>query len=266
MKKLHKPLALGLIFAMFLTLIGCQTLGNEKFSVAARLETQQLCVAFRAGDRVGEAVSAALREIQAEGEVDSLSRRWFGKELSILRGNDEAISGLEFELTERDLIIGYDAGRLPFSGDEGGKPTGFDVELARLVCQKLGWNAKFLAINVGNAKTELNSGNVDCVWGAYAYDASETGLGQSPAYMENTVVIASLKGSGVRSLKSLSGKTLAVSELGGFTAILEKNKEAYSAPEYLVKLPGNSDQCFKALEEGSCDAIVTDLASLEYYK
>lgn len=251
---------------MVITLFGCQALGNEKFSVVARLENQQLCVAFRSGDRAGEAVIAALQELQAEGEVDVLSRKWFGKERSLLRGDGDALSGLEFELTERDFIIGYDAGRMPFSGKEGGKPTGFDVELARLACQKLGWNPKFLAIDVGSAKTELDSGNVDCVWGAYAYDENASGLSQSPAYMENIVVIASLNGSGVRSLKSLSGKTLAVSELGGFAAVLERNSEAYSAPEYLIKLPGNSDECFKALEEGSCDAIVTDLASLDYYK
>ena len=125
---------------------------------------------------------------------------------------------------------------------------------------------KFVAINVADAKTELDSGNVDCVWGAYAYDKSATGIRQSPVYMKNTIIIASLSGSGVRNSGSLSGKTLALSENGCFEQVLYNNEKVSQKPKYIIKLPGGCDECIKALEDGSCDAIMTDLDAIEYYK
>lgn len=267
MRKIKAVIVLCLVFALCIPLFGCSVLGNGKYNVVARLEKQELCVAFRQNDRAGDAVVAAMKELQAEGEVDSLSRKWFGEERSILKGDDEAISKLDFTPESRLFIVGYDSGRLPFSGEMSkGNPTGFDVEFARLVCEKLRWRIKFVAINVADAKTELDSGNVDCVWGAYPYDKNATGVSQSPAYMKSTIIIASLSGSGVRNSGSLSGKTLAFSENGCFERVLNDNEKTAQKPKYIVKLPGGCNECIKALEDGSCDAIMTDLDAIEYYK
>ena len=266
MKRRTRAFAFVLTIILLISAAGCGLGGNEKYRVADKLEQQQFCVAFRLDDKAGEAVVAALKVLQASGKVSELSNKWFGVDASELAGDDKALENLVEKPDKRTFIIGYDGGRLPFSGQENGDDaTGFDVELAREVCKELGWKAKFLPIDVSQAVVELNSGNVDCVWGGFAYEKDNDKIYQSPVYMENTVVLASLRSSGVRSTGGLSGKTLTLSENGYFNAILEGSKALTEKPAYIVKVPGGTEACFKALNDGSCAAIITDMAALNYY-
>ncbi len=266
MEKRLRATALVLTILLLLSVSGCGTGSNEKYRVADKLAQQQFCVAFRLGDKAGEAVVAALKVIQASGKVTELSQKWFNEDVSLFKGDENALKNLGEEPEKRTFIIGYDEGRLPFSGKtSGGMATGFDVDLAREVCKELGWKAKFLPIDVSQAVVELNSGNVDCVWGGFAYDENNTDIYQSPVYMENTIVLASLRSSGIRSAGGLRGKTLTLSENAYFNAILEDNKALSEKPKYIVKVPGGTEACFKALNDGSCAAIITDLAALDYY-
>ncbi|MDR1131452.1 MAG: transporter substrate-binding domain-containing protein [Oscillospiraceae bacterium] len=266
MKKKVRVTAFLLCVILVLSMYACEPGGNGKYRVADRLAEQSFCVAFRLGDKAGDAVIAALKVLQASGRVSALSRAWFDEDVSLLAGDETALDGLEASLEKRTFIVGYDAGRLPFSGESsGGTATGFDVELAKEVCGILGWKARFLAIDVSRATVELNSGNVDCVWGGFAYDGSNTGVSQSPVYMKNTIVLASLAGSPVRNIGALKGKTLTLSENGYFAAVLEGSKTLGEKPDYIVRLPGGTEACFKALNDGSCAAIITDLAALDYY-
>ncbi len=266
MKK--KMSALALLFCLFASVLsGCGRGGNEIYRVVETLAEQEFCVGFRQGDKAGEAVIAALGTLQASGKVTELSIKWFGEDRSLLEEDESALDAVVPELEKRTFIIGYDASRLPFSGDNAaGMPVGFDVELARLVCQTLGWRAKFLPIDVSQAEVELGSGNVDCVWGGYAYDKDNDAILLSPVYIANTIVLAALSGSDVRSVGGLSRKTLTLSENADFNAVLEANKALKIKPGYIVKVPGGTNACFKALREGSCAAIITDLAALDYYK
>ena len=266
MKKKTRVAAFVLSILLLMSITGCETVGNNKYRAADKLAQQEFCVAFRLDDKAGDAVIAALKVLQASGKVSELSAKWFGEDVSLLKGDEAALDKLEEKPETRTFNIGYDEGRLPFSGKtNGGMATGFDVELAREVCKQLGWKAKFLPIDVSQAVVELNSGNVDCVWGGFAYDKTEADIYQSPVYLKNTVVLASLRTSGVRSASGLKGKTLTLSENGYFNALLEDNKSLSEKPEYIVKIPGGTEACFKALNDGSCAAIITDLAALDYY-
>ena len=267
MKIKARALALGLSIILLMSITGCGLGGNEKYRVADKLAEQEFCVAFRQEDKAGDAVIAALKVLQASGTVTELSNKWFGEDVSLLKGDENALKNMELDTEKRTFIVGYDWGRLPFSGTSAsGMAVGFDVELARAVCKELGWKVKFLPIDVSQATVELGSGNVDCVWGGFAYDETNTDIHQSPVYLKNTIVLAALAGSGVRSIGSLSGKTLTLSENADFAAILESSKALQSKPEYIVKVPDGMEGCFKALNDGSCAAIITDLAALDYYK
>ena len=267
MKNKTRFIALALIILLILSITGCAFGGNGKYRVADRLQQQEFCVAFRLDDKAGESVISALKVLQASGKVSELSLKWFGEDVSQLKGDENALKDYTADAEKRTFIIGYDAGRLPFSGtNAGGSATGFDVDLAREVCKELGWKAKFIPIDVSQATVELNSGDVDCVWGGFAYDKENTEINQSPVYIKNTIVLASLAGSGVGSVRSLSGKTLTLSENSYFAAVLEGNSALKEKPEYIVKDPGGTEACFKALDDGSCSAIITDLAALDYYK
>lgn len=271
MKTTKKIAALGLALALLFALAGCAG-GNSKYTVIKKLEKQQFCLVFRDSDESAKAVIAALAVLQADGTVAGISRDWFNRDVSKLAGDAEAlktyIETLETgAIASREYIVGYDSGRLPISGvDKNGEPTGFDVELAKAICEELGWSVKFVAIDASNAKVELGSGNVDCVMGGYAYDEEEKELAVSPVYMESNVCVATLKGSGIHSVRGLSGKTLTVGNTGYFQSVLATYPELSEKAKYVVTLPGDMDECFAALADGSTDAIICDLVSLDYYE
>ncbi|NLH02168.1 MAG: transporter substrate-binding domain-containing protein [Clostridiales bacterium] len=267
MKIVKKFCVYILLLSLVLPMAGCSTEGNDKYRVVKKLDQQEFCVAFRLDDRAGDAVIAALQVLQDSGAVSELSRKWFGEDVSLLKADPDAIKNLSEKVGKRTFIIGYDAGRLPFSGkDSLGAPTGFDIELAKAVCKELGWRAKFISIDVSKAEVELNSGNVDCVWGGFAYDENNKNIHQSPVYMKNTVVLVSLKNSKIRRIGSLSGKTLTLSENSYHNKVLEENEALKKKPEFIVRVPNGTEDCFKALNEGSCSAIITDLKAIDYYK
>jgi len=268
MKRFRSAMALVLIPILLISLCGCAG-GNSKYSVIKRLEMQQFCIAFRKGDTSGDAVIAALKVLQGNNTVSALSAKWFGKDLSESEGDTGALEKLaaETEIEKRTYIIGYDSGRLPISGtDIKGKPTGFDVELSQAFCDLLGWKAKFVSIDAADAEVELGSGNVDCVMGGYAYDADAENIDQSPVYMKNTVVVATLRGSGIHSIRGLSGKTLTVGNTGYFQSVLAEYPELNEKPKFVVTIPGDMDECFAALDEKRAEAIICDLVSLNYYE
>ena len=265
MRTYKKITAFSLALALLLTLTGCGLGGNDKYSVVKTLDQQQFCVAFRPDDKAGPAVIAALQELQAEGKVGELSQKWFADDVSMLEGKADAVKSLAEKPGARTFLIGCDGGRLPFSGKENGKFTGFDVELATAVCEKLGWTAKFIAIDVSKAAVELGSGNVDCVWGGYAYNKDDKDVYTSPVYMKNTIVLASLKSGGVGSVGGLSGKTLTLSDNAYHNAMLDEYGSLKTKPAYIVRVQNGTADCFAALNGGKADAIVTDRAALSYY-
>lgn len=266
MNKKNKALALVLSLILLLSASGCGA-GNDKYRAVGTLAEQKFCVGFRLDDKSGQAVIAALKVLEANGTVSDLSMEWFGEDVSLLKGDEQALEALTEKPKKRTFIIGYDAGRLPFSGtDASGKATGFDVSLAQAVCDELNWTAKFLPIDVSQAVVELNSGNVDCVWGGFVYDEGNQKINQSPVYMENTIVLCALKSSSIRRIGSLKGKTLMLSENAYYNAVLENNAALSTKPGFFVRVPNGTQACFEALNSDKCDAIITDLAALDYYR
>jgi len=268
MKKTIRVIAFALSMMLAISTAGCALGGNAKYRVDEKLADQELCAGFRQSDKSGAAVIAALAVLQASGKVDEISQKWFGEDVSLLKGDPDALDNLIDKVEPRTFIIGYDADRLPFSGtDENGNAIGFDVDFAQAVCDRLGWKAKFIPIDVSKASVELDSGNVDCVWGGLAYDAANTKkINQSPVYMKNTIVLASLVGSKVKSIGSLSGQTLTLSDNAYYNAVLDGNEALKSKPAYIVRVKDGTAGSFKALNSNACGAIITDMAALDYYK
>lgn len=48
--------------------------------------------------------------------------------------------------------------------DENNELIGFDTELAKAVCEKLGVEVEFIEINWDSKEIELNSKNIDAIW------------------------------------------------------------------------------------------------------
>ncbi len=74
--------------------------------------------------------------------------------------------------------------------DENNQLTGFETEFATAVCNKLGLTPKFQEIDWSAKETELNSGNIDCIWnGMTITPEREETMGISTPYMANKQVL-----------------------------------------------------------------------------
>ena len=73
-------------------------------------------------------------------------------------------SDLDYVKDNGKLIIGYtDYAPMNYT-DEQGTFTGFDTELATLVCEKLDLEPEFVEINWDTKEVELSSTSIDCIW------------------------------------------------------------------------------------------------------
>ena len=67
-----------------------------------------------------------------------------------------------------ELVVGLDEAFPPLGfRDERGELTGFDVELARAVCARLGLGLALRPIAWDEKEQELDSGRVDCIWSGF---------------------------------------------------------------------------------------------------
>ena len=72
-------------------------------------------------------------------------------------------------LSKDKLIVGLDDTFAPMGfRDENGEITGFDVDLAKALGEKLGKTIEFQSIDWNMKETELSSGNIDFIWNGYS--------------------------------------------------------------------------------------------------
>ena len=76
--------------------------------------------------------------------------------------NSKEDSDLSYVKSKGTLIIGYTNYAPMNYYDENGNFTGFDTDLAILVCEKLGVKPEFVEIN-GFKEVELNAKSIDCI-------------------------------------------------------------------------------------------------------
>ena len=71
--------------------------------------------------------------------------------------------------------------------DKSGELIGFDTELAKAVCEKLGVEVEFIEINWDSKEIELNSKNIDAIWnGMCITEERKQNMSMSRPYLYNT--------------------------------------------------------------------------------
>ena len=110
----------------------------------------------------------------------------------------------------RRFTVGFDADFPPYGFKEGSEYKGFDLDLARAVCERKGW--KFVAnpINWDAKDMELNSGSIDCIWNGFTMQGREDAYTFSSAYVDNSQVVLVKADSAINDFASLAGKVVGV--------------------------------------------------------
>ena len=135
-------------------------LANETYGIAARKE----------GAYTAKMISKAIIELSKEGKVLEIAKK-YGLEES-LAIDENTVIDLSDETGKADydaivakgkLVIGYTI-FAPIAYEEGNELIGFDIDLAKAVCEKLGVVAEFQIINWNSKVFELNSKAIDVIW------------------------------------------------------------------------------------------------------
>jgi len=163
------------------------------------------------------------------------------------------------------LVIGLDD-QFPPMGfrDDNNQLVGFDIDLAKAVCDRLGIEAVPTPIDWTTKELELDGGKVDVLWnGLTITDARKETMLMSPAYIANAQIIVVRSDSGIGTLADLAGKTVALQEASSADDAYAGCSAAGTEKE-LVKAPENIS-LFNDLKIGRIDAVVIDKVFGDYY-
>lgn len=166
------------------------------------------------------------------------------------------------------LIVGLDDTFVPMGfRDNDGNLTGFDVELAEEVGERLGLTLKFQPIDWSMKETELNTGKIDVIWNGYAINEErEEKVAFSEPYANSSQIIVVLKDSPIKNLADLKGKTVASQQSSSTVSVLEKDPSKIVntfANEEIVQYPSYND-VFNDLDSKRSDAVAVSEVYARY--
>ena len=166
------------------------------------------------------------------------------------------------------FIMGIDAEYPPFSyiGDDG-EYTGFDVEICRAACEKLGWDFEVFGVNWDEKLIQLDAGECDCVWsGMTILDSmTEAGYVISEPYYDNTQVLLVKEDAGFASSEDLAGYVVAVQLGTSGEALLQEDLADMAATFSDVVTCDSFLKCFTELDGGAVDAVFVDAPVAKAY-
>ena len=165
-----------------------------------------------------------------------------------------------------EFIVGFDQDFPPmgFVGDDG-EYTGFDLELAEEVCNRMGWKFTPKPIAWDSKDAELASGGIDCIWNGFTINGREDDYTWSDPYLNNEQVMVVTSDSGIETLADLAGKNVVVQAASAALDALnsEDNKELTDSFASLTENP-DYNTAFMNLESGAVDAVVLDIGVAKY--
>jgi polar amino acid transport system substrate-binding protein len=163
-------------------------------------------------------------------------------------------------LNKKRLVLGLDDSFPPMGfRNEANEIVGYDVDLAREVCSRLGVELVLQPIDWNAKEQELNTGEIDCIWNGFTITGErKQALNFTPPYLRNAQVIVVKSDSPVRTLKDLAGKT------AGTQAGSSSVEAIDGAPEFKAGLKSIIEYkdfltALMDLDVGGVDAVVIDL-------
>jgi polar amino acid transport system substrate-binding protein len=166
-------------------------------------------------------------------------------------------SDLSYVKKNGKMIIGYTVYEPMNYTDENGNFTGFDTELAIVVCEKLGVEPQFVEIDWNTKEVELNAKSIDCIWnGLTINEERKATMEITEPYVKNAQVVLIKKGTSYDGTASLIGKTVVAEQgsAGEDTIRADDNlNQATFVPKSL------QTECLMELKAGTADAAVLDL-------
>ena len=181
-----------------------------------------------------------------------------------LKTNEEGNS-LERILNKKNLVLGLDDSFPPMGfRNENNEIVGFDIDVAKEVCNRLEIELVLQPISWTAKEQELNSYNIDCIWnGMSVNDERKEKMCLSMPYLENSMSFVTKNDSEINSLENLKGKKIGVQSGSTAEEILQAS-EFYNEFAEVVSYSENIT-AFMDLEINQIDCVFIDNVVANYY-
>lgn len=158
--------------------------------------------------------------------------------------------------SQKTLVMGTSADYFPYefvdtaNGDE---VVGFDIEIAKTITERLGYELKIEDMDFGSLLGALNSGRLDFVMaGMTPTDERKENAAFSDIYLSATNLIMT-KDESIQSIEQLAGK-----KIGAQTASIQENIAKDQAPDAELVSLNKIPEIVQELNTGRIDAMVIE--------
>ncbi len=166
---------------------------------------------------------------------------------------------------EGKLVIAIDATYPPMESEgPGGKPVGFDIDIANEVAKRLGVKADFVVMNWDGIFAGLNSKRYDVIISTMNITDERKKQVDFVEYVRMSQLFVGKKGVVVASDKDLAGKVVAVQADTTSAEFVDKAIKAGFKPKEVKQFKLATD-VFAAVKAGQAETIVIDEPVGRYY-
>ena len=125
---------------------------EEEFAV------EEYAIAIKKGNtELTEAINGALAELKADGTLDSIAKNWIGEEA----GNYPYTTPEGTEYPNGTLVMATNAQFPPYESLNGTEVVGFDADMMKAVCDKLGYELVIENMDFDSIIAAVDSGKAD---------------------------------------------------------------------------------------------------------
>ena len=143
-----------------LTIVKDVVVAEEEYGIAAR----------RDGAYTAKMISKTIIDLAKDGTVDAIAENYglvdslaIDTSINIDLTDETGKDDYDKIIASGELVIGYTI-FAPIAYEDDNELVGFDIDLAKAVCDALGIKATFQVINWNSKVFELNSGAIDVIW------------------------------------------------------------------------------------------------------
>ncbi len=128
------------------------TILEEEFAV------EEYAIAIKKGNtELTEAINGALAELKADGTLDTITANWIGEEA----GMHPYVTPEGTTYPNGTLVMATNAQFPPYESLDGSEVIGFDPDMMKAVCDKLGYELKIENIDFDSIIAAVDSGKAD---------------------------------------------------------------------------------------------------------
>lgn len=174
--------------------------------------------------------------------------------------------GLAKVVAKGTLVMGFDEAYPPMGFvNEDSEHVGFDIDLAKEVCKRMGVELVLQPISWDAKELELSGGNIDCIWsGLTITEERRAQMTFTMPYLANEQIMVVMADSSIARQADTAGKVLGTQAGSASVDVLEANPE-FKDSLAEIALSDDFVAALMDLRLGGIDVLLIDSVVGNYY-